>query len=138
MAATPKKPVPMATKKTQEKAKMTAKTAPGKKGVPSKPGSSLASKIVKRAGTVAREGRDLVTAASSTAKAGADAVRTGKTFALKQNLKNLPKQVKEVGAAATKGKIGTPALETNTGKESRMKNQATVTQKPRSRKNYKG
>ena len=103
-----------------------------------KAGPSVASKVAKRVGTVAREGRDLVTAASSTAKAGLDAARTGKAFALKKNLQDLPKQVKEVGAAAVKGKIGTPALETNTGKKSYMKDRATVTEKPRSRKNYKG
>jgi hypothetical protein len=108
------------------------------KKAPAKPGPSIASSIAKRVGTVAREGRDLVTAVSSTAKAGASAVRTRDAFALKKNLQNIPKQVKEVGAAAVKGKIGTPALQTNTGKESHRKTGATVTQNPRSRKNYKG
>jgi hypothetical protein len=114
------------------------KVTPGKAGPASKGGPSIASSIAKRVGTVAREARDVVTAVSSVAKAGVDTARTGKTFALKTTLKDLPKQVKEVGTAATKGKIGTPALETNTGKKSQMKNQATVTQKTRSRKNYKG
>jgi hypothetical protein len=128
-----KKPAPAA-KKAQDKVKMTAKATPGKAGPASKGGPNLSSKVAKRVGTVAREARDVVTAVSSVAKAGADAARTRKTFALKETVKDLPKQVKEVGTAAKKGKVGTAPMVTKAGKESRMKTQATVSQNYRSAK----
>jgi hypothetical protein len=97
------------------------------KKAPAKPGPSIASRVADRVGTVRREARDVVTAVSSVGTAALDAARTKKAFALKQTVKDLPKQVKEVGTAAVKGKIGTAPLVTKTGKESRMTNRASAT-----------
>jgi hypothetical protein len=127
MATTPKKPTPAAAKKAQDKAKMTAKVTPGKSGKSTKSGPSFASKIAKRAGTVGREARDVVTAASSVGLAALDAAKTGKATALKQTVKDLPKQVGQVAKAAATGKAGNAPLKVNTGKKSRFTNRATAT-----------
>jgi hypothetical protein len=76
---------------------------------------STVSKVVKRAKTVAREGRDVVTAVGTLA--------TGTKRNIKGNLysdkytpvKNLAKQIKEVGTAAVKGKKGTTSTKITPG-----------------------
>jgi hypothetical protein len=128
-----KKPAPAA-KKAQDKAKMTAKATPGKSGTAAKSGPSLASKITKRAGTVGREARDVVTALSSVGKAVIDTSKTKKTDALKATVKDLPKQVGQVAKAAATGKSGNAALKVNTGRESRFTNKATATRPDRKKK----
>jgi hypothetical protein len=83
-----------------------------------KSGSGVASKVAKRAKTVAREVRDVKTALSNTYRAGvAQAQYPGfndNKQQLKKTVKALKKQVKEVGTAAITGKKGTTAGSTRT------------------------
>jgi hypothetical protein len=75
------------------------KTARGPKA-----GTSTVASIAKRFGITAREARDVVTAVSTTARM-APLAQTG--MPVKKTFKNIKKQIKEVGTAATKGKKGT-------------------------------
>jgi hypothetical protein len=89
-------------RKAGARGKATAKkTAP--KSTASKIGA-VAGKVAKRVKTTAREARDVVTAVSTTARM-APLAQTG--MPVKKTFKNIGKQIKEVGTAATKGKKGT-------------------------------
>jgi len=94
---------------------------------------SLASKVVSRAKTVAREVRDIPTAVGTTAKAF---TKTGSNpnqrySAKKQSIRNLATQVREVGRAAAKGKSGTSSGKVVMGKET---NRPTGVSKGKKRK----
>jgi hypothetical protein len=87
--------------------KKAAGKAPAKKTAPKSTASkvgAVAGKIAKRVKTTAREARDVVTAVSTTARM-APLAQEG--MPVKKTFKNIKKQIKEVGAAATKGKKGT-------------------------------
>ena len=75
----------------------------------SKAGASTAAAVGKRFGITAREARDIATALgtlSQTRKTSAGGTK-------EEARKNLKQQIKEVGAAATKGKKGTTSKEYN-------------------------
>lgn len=65
-------------------------------------------KITKRFGITAREARDIATAVGSAAQAVRKSPQEG--MPVKASIKNIKKQVKEVGRAATTGKKGTTAM----------------------------
>jgi hypothetical protein len=115
-------------------AKPVVKTTPGKAGPASKGGPSIASSIAKRAGTVAREARDVVTAVGSVGTAALDAAKNRKANALRGAVKDLPKQVAQVAKAAATGKSSNAALKVNTGKNSRFTDKATLTRLDRKKK----
>ena len=75
----------------------------------SKSGASTVAAVAKRFGVTAREARDIATAVgtlSQTRKTSAGGTK-------EEARKNLKQQIKEVGAAATKGKKGTTSKEYN-------------------------
>jgi hypothetical protein len=74
----------------------------------SKSGGSAISAVAKRFGITAREARDIATAVGSAATAIRKSPQEG--MPVKKIVKNVAKQVKEVGTAATSGKKGTSAF----------------------------
>jgi len=78
--------------------------------------------IAKRAGITAREIRDVVTATGSAAQALRKSPQEG--MPVKATVKNIAKQVKEVGTAATKGKKGTTAIQVKPNKASQAARKA--------------
>jgi hypothetical protein len=86
-----------------------AKKAAAKPAARSKAGASTVSAVAKRFGVTAREARDIATAVgtlSQTRKTSAGGTK-------EEARKNLKQQIKEVGAAAAKGKKGTTSKEYN-------------------------
>ena len=75
----------------------------------SKSGGSALSAVAKRFGITAREARDIATAVGSAATAIRKSPQEG--MPVKKIVKNVAKQVKEVGTAATTGKKGTSAYQ---------------------------
>ena len=73
----------------------------------SKAGASTAAAVAKRFGITAREARDIATAVGSAATAIRKSPQEG--MPVKKIVKNVAKQVKEVGTAAKTGKKGTTA-----------------------------
>jgi hypothetical protein len=100
-AGTAYKPAPMSAA-AKKKAAAAGKTT-GTKRKP-KAGSGVASKVVKRAKTTAREARDVVTAAGTL---GTRAFTASYKKDPGNPIKNLARQVKETGKAAVTGKKGT-------------------------------
>jgi hypothetical protein len=78
-------------------------------GSRSKSGGSALSAVAKRFGITAREARDIATAVGSAATAIRKSPQEG--MPVKKIVKNVAKQVKEVGTAATTGKKGTSAYQ---------------------------
>jgi hypothetical protein len=78
-------------------------------GSRSKSGASTLSAVAKRFGVTAREARDIATAVGSAATAIRKSPQEG--MPVKKIVKNVAKQVKEVGTAATTGKKGTSAYQ---------------------------
>jgi hypothetical protein len=107
-AGTAYKPAPMsaaAKKKAAAAGKATGtKTKPKPASRKPKAGSGVASKVVKRAKTTAREARDVVTAAGTL---GTRAFTASYKKDPGNPIKNLARQVKETGKAAVTGKKGT-------------------------------
>ncbi len=85
-----------------EKAKLKKELKPLKEGSRSKSGGSTLSAVAKRFGITAREARDIATAVGSAATAIRKSPQEG--MPVKKIVKNVAKQVKEVGTAATSGK----------------------------------
>ena len=81
--------------------------------------------IAKRAGVTAREIRDVVTAAGSAAQAVRKAPQQGMPVA--KAVKNVAKQVREVGTAAATGKKGTTAMTVKPNPTSAAKRKETRT-----------
>ena len=75
----------------------------------SKSGASTVAAVAKRFGVTAREARDIATAVGSAATAIRKSPQEG--MPVKKIVKNVAKQVKEVGTAATTGKKGTSAYQ---------------------------
>jgi hypothetical protein len=93
-----------------EKAKLKKELKPLKEGgARSKSGGSALSAVAKRFGITAREARDIATAVGSAATAIRKSPQEG--MPVKKIVKNVAKQVKEVGTAATTGKKGTSAYQ---------------------------
>ena len=100
-----------ANKRSSEK--LSAKVDPSKKKSP-KPvaKASAIGAVAKRFNVTAREARDIARAVGNVAESARASRGTGSTYgkaALKASVKDLKKQVKETGTAATTGKKGTPA-----------------------------
>ena len=74
-----------------------------------KSGASVVSEVAKRYNITAREARDIATAVGSAATAIRKSPQEG--MPVKKIVKNVAKQVKEVGTAATTGKKGTSAYQ---------------------------
>ena len=85
-----------------------------------KAGSSIVSKVVKRAKTVAREARDIPTAVGGIkdvlTNKGNTKPKGGTVSQLKSSIKNVASQVKETGKAAATGKKGRPAQKYQTSR----------------------
>jgi predicted transcriptional regulator len=79
-------------------------------------------KIAKRFGITVREARDIATAVGSAAQAVRKAPQEG--MPVKKAIKNVAKQVKEVGRAATTGKKGTTAMKVKPNPSSQEKRKA--------------
>ncbi len=79
-----------------------------------KAGSAQLNAVAKRFGITAREARDIVTALGTigNVKTGTSKVSPKKT---KKIYSNLGEQIKEVGAAATKGQKGTTSVQFKKG-----------------------
>jgi len=118
-------PAPMsaaAKKKAAKRAEFVSAYSKAKQ-IPAKKNSSVASKVgkvagaaAKRAKTVAREGRDVVTAVGTLATGTKRNVERGDLYSDKYTpVKNLAKQIKEVGTAAVKGKKGTTSTKITPG-----------------------
>ena len=110
------------TKEGMDYIKKNLKTKPGMKvtdigksnldktaGSRSKSGASTVAAVAKRFGITAREARDIATAVGSAATAIRKSPQEG--MPVKKIVKNVAKQVKEVGTAATTGKKGTSAYQ---------------------------
>jgi hypothetical protein len=99
------------TKEGMDYIKKNLKTGPGMKvtNPRSKSGASALSAVAKRFGITAREARDIATAVGSAATAIRKSPQEG--MPVKKIVKNVAKQVKEVGTAATTGKKGTSAYQ---------------------------
>jgi hypothetical protein len=92
------------------KAKLKKELKPIKSESRSKAGSSTVSKVVKRAKIVAREARDIPTAAANVIKSRRIFPEGG---VAKFSKKDLKQQIKEVGSAIKSGKKGTQAATEN-------------------------
>jgi hypothetical protein len=84
--------------------------------------ASSLNKIAKRFGITAREARDIATAVGSAAQALRKSPQEG--MPVKKTIKNVAKQVKEVGRAATTGKKGTTAYKVKPTPSSQAKRKA--------------
>jgi hypothetical protein len=120
-----------------ESAKLKKELKPLKEGSRSKSGASAISAITKRFGITAREARDIATAVGSAATAIRKSPQEG--MPVKKIVKNVAKQVKEVGTAATSGKKGTSSYVVSPNKASQNARKAAgdgfVTYKVKGSKN---
>jgi hypothetical protein len=91
-----------------EKTKLKKELKPLNEGSRSKAGASTVAAVAKRFGVTAREVRDIATAVGSAATAIRKSPQEG--MPVKKIVKNVAKQVKEVGTAAKTGKKGTSAF----------------------------
>ena len=98
------------TKEGMDYIKKNLKTGPGMKvtNPRSKSGASTAAAVAKRFGNTAREARDIATALGTVAgRAVTGTYGANDPTAKGKDIKNLKKQIKEVGVAAVTGKKGT-------------------------------
>jgi hypothetical protein len=105
-------PKPMSAS-AQTKAKAAGKATGAKTSARNpKAGSGVASKVVGRAKTVAREARDIPTSVSTAAKVAARTAQGKTTWGRQTGAKNIAKQIVETGRAVVTGKKGTEAPRT--------------------------
>ena len=110
-----KRPEPKKTKATTS----SIRDAVQRKSGTTSTGAKVAKAITKRVGTVAREARDVVTAAGTVANTRITSPKVSKMAG-----ENFKKQVREVGSAIKSGKKGTTSDTTTTWNYSTGKNAA--------------